>query len=417
LPRREAVVSSRRAGGWRAGRAAAVAAAVVALVAAGCSSSSPAGGGSSAGGGSPAGAAASGSPIAVASLASLTGAASFAGWQLGAKAYFDYLNKHGGINGHPVDFTILDDAGSPTQVALLARREVDAGVVAFAGSISLGDCAVNGKYYDQQGIVSIDVGSDPTCFDNPNIDPVNSGPATDPELQMVFAAEDLHDTRICMISDAVPGEDPQFQAAVTGFEQVTGQKILKWIKDWPINASYAPAVAQLKSAGCQAVALPFEASGAVPLLADAQSDGIHDITWISGLALYEQSFLSAAKASANGMYLGLEFAPPGAPGTAQMMAAFQADNIAPSEPEESSYTAAYVLGTVLKTIKGPITRASVLAAFRAMKPLTVPTMGTPFTFGTATAHHPNQAAYIVKIANGAFADYKAGESWLTIPGS
>lgn len=413
-------MSIRRARGWRAGRAAAVAAAVAALAAAGCSSSSSssaAGTSPSAGSGSSSAAAASGSPIQVASLASLTGAASFAGWQLGAKAYFDYLNAHGGINGRPVDFTTLDDAGSPTQVALLARREVDAGVVAFAGSISLSDCAVNGKYYDQQGIVSIDVGSDPTCFDNPNIDPVNSGPATDPELQMVFAAQDLHDTRICMISDAVPGEDPQYQAAVTGFEQVTGQKIDKWIKDWPINASYAPAVLQLKNAGCQAVALPFESSGAVPLLADAHSDGISSITWISGLALYEQSFLSAAGATANGMYLGLEFAPPGAPGTAQMTAAFKADNIAPSEPEESSYTAAYVLGTVLKTIKGPITRASVLAAFRTMKPLTVPTMGTPFTFGTATAHHPNQAAYIVKITNGAFADYKTGESWLTSPAS
>lgn len=405
--------------GWRA--VAAVSLAGLAALAAGCSSSpsssSPASGTSSASSTSTASAAAAGAPIDVASLASLTGAASFAGWQLGAKAYFDYVNAHGGINGHKVDFTILDDAGSPTQVALLARKEVDAGVVAFAGSISLDDCAVNGKYYDQQGIVSIDVGSDPTCFDNPNIDPVNSGPATDPELQMIFAAQDLHYTKICMISDAVPGEDPQFQAAVTGFEQVTGLTIDKWIKDWPLTASYAPAVTQLESAGCQAVALPFEASGAVPLLADAKSDGITNITWISGLALYEQSFLSSAGSSANGMYLGLEFAPPGAPGTAEMTAAFKADNIALSEPEESSYTAAYVLGTVLATIKGPITRASVLAAFRAMKPLSVPTMGTPFTFGTATAHHPNQGAYIVKIVNGAFVDYKAGESWLTIPGT
>jgi branched-chain amino acid transport system substrate-binding protein len=381
----------------------------VALVLAGCGSSgssSPA---------SSASAAAAGSPIKVASLASLTGAASFAGWQLGAKAYFDYVNAHGGINGHKVDFTILDDAGSPTEVALLARQEVDAGVVAFAGSISLSDCAVNGKYYDQEGIVSVDVGSDPTCFENPNIAPVNSGPATDPELQMVFAARDLHDTRICMISDAVPGEDPQYQAAVTGFEQITGLKIRKWIENWPISASYAPAVLQLRNAGCQAVALPFEASGAVPLLADAASDGIHSITWISGLALYEQSFLSAAKSTANGMYLGLEFAPPGAAGTAQMTAAFKADNIAPSEPEESSYTAAYVLGTVLKTIKGPITRASVLHAFRTMKPLSVPTMGTPFTFGTATAHHPNQAAYIVKIENGKFVDISKNETWLLLP--
>ena len=76
------------------------------------------------------------------------------------------------INGRKVDFQIVDDKGDPTQAAEIARRLPGQGVVSFVGSISLADCAVNRNYYKQQGIVSIDVGSDATCFNSPHIAPV-----------------------------------------------------------------------------------------------------------------------------------------------------------------------------------------------------------------------------------------------------
>lgn len=388
----------------------AVAVTAVTALAAGCSSS-----GSGGGGGSNQ-STASGSDIQVASISSITGAASFSGWQLGAKVYFDWVNAHGGVNGHKIAFTMLDDAGSPTQDVQLARKEVDAGVVGFAGSVSLGDCSVNGPYYKSTGVVVIDVGSDPTCYDNPNIDPVNSGPQVDTELQMIYAAQVLHDTKVCLFTIAVPGEAAQYTAAVKVFEQATGLTPTTQVLNYPVTGNPAPAVLKFKNAGCQAVALPVEAIQGVPLLKDAAADGIHDITWLSGLSLYDPSFLSAAGSAANGLYVGLEFAPFNISASAQMVAAFKADNVAISQPEESSYTAAYVFTQILKTIKGPITRSSVLAAYQAMKPVCVPTLGTPMTFNDPSGNHANEASFMTKVVNGAFVNVSTSSSWFTVPG-
>jgi branched-chain amino acid transport system substrate-binding protein len=356
-------------------------------------------------------------PIQVAAIDTLTGASNWTGWQLGAKAYFDAVNRQGGINGRKIDFSILDDAGSPAEDLQLATKEVEAGVVGFAGSISNDDCAVNGSYYDKAGIVSIDVGSDPTCFTNPNIAPVNAGPETDAENQMVYAAEDLHDTRICAMTLAIPGEAADASGAIAGFEKITGLKITKWVSNYPVNGNMAPAVLDFKNAKCQAVSLSINPAEAVPMMKDAVADGIHDITWVSGLALYDPAFVTAAGAAANGMYIGLEFAPSTVPAAAQMLADFKADNLPFSQEEESSWTAAWVFGHVLATIKGTVSRATVLAAFRTIAPFAVPTMGDDFTFGTAKTHHPNVAAFWEKIANGQYVQLSKNEHFFSLPTS
>ncbi len=43
---------------------------------------------------------------------------------------------------------------------------------------------------------------------------------------------------------------------------------------------------------------------------------------------------------------------------------------------------------------------SVTKAFKTMKPLYVPTMATPFTFGNAPAHTPNHAAFSTVLKDG-----------------
>src|SRR3978361_1308060 len=40
------------------------------------------------------------------------------------KAYFDYVNDHGGVNGRKIDFTILDDAYDPSKTVPLAQQLV-----------------------------------------------------------------------------------------------------------------------------------------------------------------------------------------------------------------------------------------------------------------------------------------------------
>jgi branched-chain amino acid transport system substrate-binding protein len=96
---------------------------------------------------------ATGTPIKVGAIVSETGPAPFVDWSEGAIAYFKDLNSHGGINGHPVDLILKNDAGNPTQTGLIARQLIGEGVVAFVGSLSLNDCGLNRQFYISQNIV------------------------------------------------------------------------------------------------------------------------------------------------------------------------------------------------------------------------------------------------------------------------
>ena len=43
----------------------------------------------------------------------------------GAKAYFDYVDSKGGVNGRRIDYTVLDDLSDPMQTAQLTKRLVE----------------------------------------------------------------------------------------------------------------------------------------------------------------------------------------------------------------------------------------------------------------------------------------------------
>src|ERR1043165_2413491 len=52
------------------------------------------------------------------------------------KAYYDYVNDHGGIFGRKIDFEILDDSYDPAKTPALAQRLVEkAGFFAVVGSL------------------------------------------------------------------------------------------------------------------------------------------------------------------------------------------------------------------------------------------------------------------------------------------
>jgi branched-chain amino acid transport system substrate-binding protein len=68
----------------------------------------------------------------------LTGeAAAFGAIGPGAKAYFDYVNSKGGVNGRKIEYRYYDDAYNPAQTVLLTRRLVEQDKV-FAVFSSIG---------------------------------------------------------------------------------------------------------------------------------------------------------------------------------------------------------------------------------------------------------------------------------------
>jgi branched-chain amino acid transport system substrate-binding protein len=348
----------------------------------------------------PAGAA--GTPIKVGAIVSETGPAPFVDWSEGAIAYFKDLNAHGGINGHPVDLIYKNDAGNPTQTGLIARQLVGDGVVAFVGSLSLNDCGLNRQYYISEDIVSIDIGGEAACFNTPNMDPVNSGPKLDEESQLLYAAQVLHLKKNCFFTFNVPGFNALIQAASTSYTAITGLKVFDEVLSYGANADVTPAVVKLAKAGCQSVSFSGQEFQAVAVMKAVQAPHITGVQWLTGLAAYSPGFYKAAGNTGNGLIAMLEFEPFDTAGEKQAIADFKAAGYPEVQTMDTGWTAAWVFNHVVSQIKGPITNKTVTAAFKATAPFKVPTMGTPFAFGSATAHTSNHAAFAAKLTNGSW---------------
>jgi len=102
----------------------------------------------------PAGSNASGSPIVVGTICSCSGfaAASLADVPAVVSAWTKYVNANGGINGHPVQVKLEDDAGDAATALQAAKTLVEQDhVMAIVGEFSNEDTAFQ-KYAEQQGV-------------------------------------------------------------------------------------------------------------------------------------------------------------------------------------------------------------------------------------------------------------------------
>jgi branched-chain amino acid transport system substrate-binding protein len=111
-----------------------------------------------------------GAPIKLGGMCSCTGAqaANLRGAKTTLEAWADHVNNSGGINGHPVELTVLDDAGDPAKALQNAKQLVEQnGVVAMVGFASLADSAV-APYLDQKGIPVVGGLSIATFVTDPN---------------------------------------------------------------------------------------------------------------------------------------------------------------------------------------------------------------------------------------------------------
>src|ERR1700761_3707726 len=95
--------------------------------------------------GSAAGASAapSGSPIKVMTIASVNySGPNYENILETAKLYQDWINAHGGINGHPLEVSTCDEQGDPTKTAQCGRQAIANHDVAVVGSFSFNGNAI-----------------------------------------------------------------------------------------------------------------------------------------------------------------------------------------------------------------------------------------------------------------------------------
>ncbi|HID88886.1 MAG TPA: branched-chain amino acid ABC transporter substrate-binding protein [Anaerolineae bacterium] len=77
------------------------------------------------------------------------------GMEKAVRLLVDQVNEEGGLLGRQVELIVEDDAGDPTQAALVAQRLVDAGVVAVIGAYNSTATEPASEIYNEAGILHI----------------------------------------------------------------------------------------------------------------------------------------------------------------------------------------------------------------------------------------------------------------------
>ncbi|WP_125100246.1 ABC transporter substrate-binding protein [Leucobacter chromiireducens] len=376
--------------------------AVAALALSGCAGG--AGGGDSA-------------PIKIGSVNTLSGAATFPEASAAAQAVFDRVNADGGVNGHQIEYTTVDDKGDPASATAAARELVGSEeVVALVGGASLIECEINQDYYGQEGVLSMPgIGVDTGCFNSPNIAPVNLGPFNDMTLTLLNGSENLGLDDICVLLEIAGSTKPAYLAGVEKWTEITGKEPLLVDDSLPYGGSdYTPYIVKAKNAGCKAIAVNGIEPDAIGQVKAAQAQGWDDVTFLFLTSVYSENFASALEWAGAGVHVPAEFFPFTEDNeiNADWKSLMEENDIALTSFSQGGYLAAMNFVEVLQGMEGDYTRESVATALHEMAPIDSPMVAFPYQFDKIAAQDFTPGGWPVVLKSGTKAWEKAADDWL-----
>ena len=362
---------------------------------------------------------ATGEPIRVGNVSSLTGGALFPEASAAAEAVFERANAGGGVGGRPIQLIVEDDAGTPEGAATAGRKLVEQdNVVAMVGSASTLECAVNSAFYAEQGVYSIQgTGVDPLCFLSSNISPVNTGPYAGITVSLYYASETLGLGNVCNVNlFVVPDLAPAFDAAVERWEAITGKTLTLRVGAATLEDDPTPLMLQARDAGCEAVVVDGVEPHALAVGRAIESQGLSDIIWIGLTSYYTDTVAAALGSAGDGLRANSEFEPYGSdsPVLDDWRSLMVDAGVPLTSFAQGGYIAATIFVEALRGIDGDVTRESVAEAMRMLEPYETPLLGTPYTFGPGDAHAPNQASKFVELRDGEWVT--VADDWVILPG-
>lgn len=217
---------------------------------------------------------AEGGVIKVGAVYGKTGGFPYGQVEPGVKAYFDMVNRDGGVAGHTIEYITADDKNDSSEAAQVARKLVQQdGVVAMVGTTSNVDCDANRSFYEAGSIATVGLGTGPTCFDSENWMPVNPGPFVGQVAQMAYAFDVLKLENVCAAFNDDPSARDYVTALADWFGETTGNKMNYVDVNIDPSASPVPAVTKAKNEGCEALLLSTPGPSVVAFTEAAKSVG------------------------------------------------------------------------------------------------------------------------------------------------
>lgn len=330
------------------------------------------------------------------------------------KAVFDEVNANGGIDGNKIEVTSINDNVNPTNTTAATRKLIGDDVVAFVGSDSPYDCAVNNPLYAQAKVYAVGLGIAGACFSNPTWASVGNSPATTNAAVLKWASE-KYGPKVCMLGTNYPGFAAQYEGAnklLTG----EGIKLTYQNTTLPQTGNSTSSVLAAARAGCDAVTLNYTATQTVQALQAAKRQNLK-MQLIGASGLYRDEVIKALGPTGEGFVLGAQMEPwhERTPANAEYVDLMKKNNVGLDEFSTAGYISAKAFVEALKTIKGPIDRESVGKALAALKYDTT-MLAQPFSFnhpaGPDGGNAPNVSTKMIEIKDGKF---ETISDFITVP--
>jgi branched-chain amino acid transport system substrate-binding protein len=353
---------------------------------------------------------ATGKPIPIGGVTSMSGIGSFKEADDAARAYFDCVNANGGIHGRPITYHDEDDQSQLDVAAQAAKKLVeDEGAYVMIGSTSFIECIPNANYYLKNNILEIGLGIPSQCYQSKNIAEINAGPRQSGIGGADFARRKLGaKTLVCSIPK-FPGSD----YSCNGLEEwgkKYGVKVTSIYSD-PVSPDYNSLVLQFLATNDDAIMVyGTDDTGARILDAAEQQDGAAKMKWTTPTSYYTVRIPKAidAKYWNDRLWVNAELAPLDSKGkdNQNWIAVMDAygGKVLRDSFSQAGYIAARIAVNAMLSIKNPadVNRNTVTAAIQNMKPYETDILCQPWYWGgpDAMEHNANHVTRTVTIHDG-----------------
>jgi ABC-type branched-subunit amino acid transport system substrate-binding protein len=233
----------------------------------------------------------------------------FEGASIGVKAYFDYINSKGGVNGRKLDVNAMDDAFSGQQNQTETQSAVSSDF-AMVGSFSLFDGYGCKALAADPAMPDVSVTLDPNAGALPNdfsADPTVIGSSLGPwQYYKKHYPKDLNIGTI--VSDTSSAED-QINGELAAAQSI-GYKVAYTDDINPLQSNFTTDVINMRSKGVNAVDLTgIDWQDAAIFVENMETQNWHPGLVFSGGPAYADQFISHAggPAATNGIMIGQAF--------------------------------------------------------------------------------------------------------------
>jgi branched-chain amino acid transport system substrate-binding protein len=356
------------------------------------------------------GKAATGNPIPIGGVTSMSGIGSFKEADDAARAYFDCVNANGGIHGRPIVYHDEDDQSKLDVAAQAAKKLVgDEAVYLMIGSTSFIECIANADYYIKQNILEIGLGIPSQCFKSKNIAEINAGPLQSGVGGADYARRNLKAKKLVCWIFKLPGAD-YICGGIENWGKHFGVQVTSIYSD-PSSLDVQSLILQFQATGADSLMVfGTDDIGAQILNAAQQQDSAAKMNYTVPTSYYTVRLPGAidSKYWNDRLWVNSELAPMDSKGKDNLNWHAVMDAYGPKILKDSFSQAGYIAGRIavraMLSIKNPadINRNTVTAAIQNMKPYETDILCQSWYWGGpgATEHNANHVTRTVTVENG-----------------